>query len=222
MTANQIAFWQLQRQKAYDTRYLSESERHNQATEAVAQGELAEKERSNRANESLGWGNLKVNQQNAKTNAFNAQVNAKNAETNAKNAETNRLNWQVNKQNANTNAYNAAINARNASTNARNAETSYQNMLVNRENAASNRTYAQIAAKTYNNYTSEALAYDLAMKKMDYGRKKIDYETYPLTRGIDYGLATLGALSKFIPSTTYKYSGKIPESNQYLQYQFAE
>jgi hypothetical protein len=110
MTANQIAFWQLQRQKGYDRGWLSETQRHNMQTESVAQGELAERQRHQRVEESLGFGNLHVAERNA-------TVNEKNAVTNARNAASNEWNAATNARNAATNARNAEINATNAATN---------------------------------------------------------------------------------------------------------
>jgi hypothetical protein len=122
MTELQIKYQQLEldRQRVHGELeiaqgQLAEAQRHNVASEAVAQ----EQARIAQHQADSARMNAETNRLNYGVNYMNAQSNARNADTNRMNAETNRLNYQVNARNAEINAMNAATNARNAAVNER-------------------------------------------------------------------------------------------------------
>jgi uncharacterized phage infection (PIP) family protein YhgE len=165
LTDLQIKYQQLQLERnrvqeelELNKRAVSETERHNLATEQAAKDQLA-----------VSWHQAYTARQNADTNRMNYGVNLLNAETNrlnygvnAKNAETNRLNYGVNAMNAETNRLNYGVNAMNAQTNARNAAVNERNAAVNERNAATNE---------YNAYVNR-LNYGVNLAK---SRAEIDY-----------------------------------------------
>lgn len=93
MTANQVAYWQLQ-----------EAKRHNLMEESLKDDiQKAQKKRYDTQNA--------VDQQNARANTANASTNARNADSNERNASSNERNATSNERNARSKEIDTVVGA---------------------------------------------------------------------------------------------------------------
>lgn len=173
MTTTQIQYWNLQESKRHSKETeaqgrhslsiqegqlqlgrdsLTETNRHNLATEGIQRNTLSETIRHNKKGESISSKQLKEtkrhNKAEEKIGSTNAKANTKNAATNAKNAESN--------------AKQAAAALQNAETNAKHVQYEFEKLSVDTMVAEANVSKAEaetmLTTKKYDKYTLELLS----------------------------------------------------------------